>query len=86
VPQTFLGWLQCHEVGTGAQACVTTSDVQRMKDNSRENKKLRLANEILELSYGVELICKASQIAPSGYWLKPNSFDETRGNSKTVSP
>jgi hypothetical protein len=75
-----------HEVNTGARVGVTTSDAQRMKDLERENKELRRANEILKLAYGVESICKALQIASSGYWLKPNSSHETRGNSKTVSP
>jgi transposase len=50
VPQTLLGWVQRHEVDTGARAGVTTSDAQRMKDLERENKELRLANEILKLA------------------------------------
>jgi transposase len=50
VPQTLLGWVQRHEVDTGARAGVTTSDAQRMKELERENKELRRANEILKLA------------------------------------
>ncbi len=50
VPQTLLGWVQRHEVNTGARAGVTTSDAQRMKELERENKELRRANEILKLA------------------------------------
>ena len=50
VPQTLLGWVQRHEVDTGARVGVTTSDAQRMKDLERENKELRRANEILKLA------------------------------------
>ena len=50
VPQTLLGWVQRHEVDTGARAGVSTSDAQRMKELERENKELRRANEILKLA------------------------------------
>jgi len=50
VPQTLLGWVQRHEVDTGARAGLTTSDAQRMKELERENKELRRANEILKLA------------------------------------
>jgi transposase-like protein len=50
LPQTLLGWVQRHEVDTGARSGVTTSDAQRMKELERENQELRRANEILKLA------------------------------------
>ena len=50
MPQTLLGWVQRHEVDTGARSGVTTSDAQRMKELERENQELRRANEILKLA------------------------------------
>jgi transposase-like protein len=50
VPQTLLGWIQRHEVDTGAREGVTTAEARRVKDLEREVKELRRANEILKLA------------------------------------
>ena len=50
VPQTLLGWVQRHEVDTGAREGVTTAEAQRVKELEREVKELRRANEILKLA------------------------------------
>ncbi|MGB7989850.1 MAG: IS3 family transposase [Candidatus Methylophosphatis roskildensis] len=50
VPQTLLGWVQQHEINTGARDGVTTAEAQRVKDLEREVKELRRANEILKLA------------------------------------
>lgn len=41
---------QAPEIDTGARACVTTTDLQRLKELERENKDPRQANEILKLA------------------------------------
>ena len=50
VTQTLLGWVQRHEIDTGARQGVTTAEAQRVKELERENKELRRANEILKLA------------------------------------
>jgi transposase len=50
VPQTLLGWVQRHEIDTGARDGMTTAEAQRVKELERENKELRRANEILKLA------------------------------------
>nr|WP_133704196.1 IS3 family transposase [Roseateles toxinivorans] len=50
VPQTLLGWVQRHEIDTGARDGVTTAEAQRVKELEREVKELRRANEILKLA------------------------------------
>jgi hypothetical protein len=40
-------WLRLAEQDAGAPPALTTSDQQRLKDLERENKELRLADEIL---------------------------------------
>jgi transposase len=50
VPQTLNEWVKRDEIDTGARACVTTTDLQRLKELERENKELRKANEILKLA------------------------------------
>jgi transposase len=41
VPQTLNEWVKRDEIDTGTRACVTTSDLQRLKALERENKDLR---------------------------------------------
>ena len=50
VSQTLLGWVQRHEIDTGAREGVTTAEAQRVKELERENKELRRANAILKLA------------------------------------
>jgi len=40
VPQTLLGWVQRHEIDTGARDGVTTAEAQRVKELEREVKEL----------------------------------------------
>ena len=50
VPQTLLGWVQRVKVDTGVRSDVTTAEAQHVKQLAREVKKVRRANEILELA------------------------------------
>src|SRR5882724_1909969 len=50
VPRTLLGWVQRHEIDTGAREGMSTAESQRVKELERENKELRRANEILKLA------------------------------------
>lgn len=50
VPQTWLSWVQRHEIDTGVRDGVTPAHPQRMKELEREVKELRRAHEILKLA------------------------------------
>lgn len=50
VPQTLNAWVRQHEVDSGQNEGVSTSEAQRIKELERENRELRKANEILKLA------------------------------------
>ena len=50
VPQTLLEWVKRMEVDTGMREGVTTAQMQHVREQEREVKELRRANEILKLA------------------------------------
>ena len=46
----MLNWVRQHEPDRGQREGPTTTDMQRLKDLERENRDLRMANEILKLA------------------------------------
>ena len=50
VAQTLNEWVKRVEVDTGQRDGVTTAEAQRVKEQEREVKELRRANEILKLA------------------------------------
>jgi transposase len=48
--QTLSGWIERHEVDSGAKAGVSSTEAERVKALEREVKELRRANEILKLA------------------------------------
>jgi hypothetical protein len=72
VPQTLLGWVQRHEVNTGAQPGVSTSDAQHMKEKSsnKRTKSGRRATLVRACSFrSTAGVCAPNCSAVKDEWL-----------------
>lgn len=61
--QTLRTWVRQAERDTGQRVGVTTDERQRMKELERENRELKLANEISHK--GVRVFCPGSARPPA---------------------